>query len=77
MIEQTRTVWIRRANGRPVRMWVIWGSDTSGLNWDDSRWREFEDGECRMSIGPLPPIPFRVIDGRAYLETGQPFRLNG
>lgn len=77
MSESTRTVWIRRADGRPVRMWAIWGPDTSGLNWDDSRWRELDDGEYRMAIGPLPPIPFHVRAGRAYLDDGQPLRLPG
>jgi hypothetical protein len=77
VIGGTRTVWIRRPDGRPVRMWFLWGRDNSGLEWNDSRWREFEDGEYRLTLGALPPIPFLVRDGRAYLVDGGPLRLAG
>jgi hypothetical protein len=56
-------------------MWVIWGSDASGLSWTDSRWREFVDGDYNLHLGELPPVPFRIEGGRAYLDDGRPLQL--
>ena len=73
----TRTVWIRHRDGRPVRMWVLWGNDNSGLEWNDGRWQEFADGDYDLHLGQLPPIAFRVVDGRAFLDDGRRLALPG
>jgi hypothetical protein len=53
-------------------MWVLWGPDNSGLEWNDGRWREFADGDYSLYLGQLPAIAFRVVDGQAFLDNGQP-----
>lgn len=72
------TIHIRRedAKGRwlPVRSWVIWG-DARALEWNDARWAEIGDGAYRLEIDAVPPVPFEVRDGRAYLTDGGPLRL--
>lgn len=71
-------IHIRRedAKGRwlPVRSWVIWG-DARALEWNDARWAEIGDGAYRLEVDAVPPVPFEVRDGRAYLTDGGPLRL--
>ena len=63
----------------PVRSWAIWGG-AEALEWNDARWAELGDGRYRITFGSdgtyTEPRDFTVRAGKAYLDSGEQWRLS-